>query len=53
MTSAGPLSESKRPTESVVGSPGIGRPYDAAPGPDGQVSHDGAHALLPANAQML
>jgi hypothetical protein len=34
----------------VVGSPGIGRPFDAAPGPNGRVFHDGPHALSPANA---
>jgi RHS repeat-associated protein len=34
----------------VVGSPGVGRGFDANPGPDGRVFHDGAHALSPANA---
>lgn len=34
----------------VVGSPGVGRGFDANPGPNGRVFHDGAHALSPANA---
>ena len=28
-------------------SPGLGRPFDANPGPDGRVFHDGPHALSP------
>lgn len=34
----------------VVGSPGVGRPFDANPGPNGRVFHDGAHALSPPSA---
>jgi YD repeat-containing protein len=37
----------------VVGSRGIGRGFDAAPGPKGRIFHDGAHSLSPSDNEAL